>query len=323
MCRLRQVVLCLAAVCLTLRTDACMETARANGILSQNYIVDAFTLSTKGGGECRCCAFCHKNKDCASFSFGTATGACQLYNTVASYDTLTLDDSWRYFVMPGRSEHHQFCRTDSDCLAKGDFCRGRVCTNFTTVTCRAILETITHPGQFVQHPLVYGWVDGQEVMLKCYAHNDGRGFTRLLRISQGDIVTRDNITRFNDVPAVFTSHSILYLAEHIRRSGTGPSYQVLFRDGSNFYAEFPRVPRETPFLSSTPRKDPWAEVQKKGSDPALKTFSLPFNVTTKGENIILVTAEEEDGTIGVRSVARTDGRFWHGLLNKLNIYIRE
>ncbi|KAF0309125.1 hypothetical protein FJT64_019728 [Amphibalanus amphitrite] len=72
-----------------------------------------------------------------------------------------------YFVMPGRSQHHQFCRKDSDCLAKGDFCRGRVCTNQTTVTCQTITEVFGIGTKFGDFSEMHGWMEGRPVLLTC------------------------------------------------------------------------------------------------------------------------------------------------------------
>ncbi|XP_037075407.1 LOW QUALITY PROTEIN: amyloid beta A4 precursor protein-binding family B member 1-interacting protein-like [Pollicipes pollicipes] len=99
--------------------DSCMEAAWGRGHLGSSAMA-AFSLREAVGGSCVCCGLCHQNASCASLGFHPWSGECRLYSGVASYGTLTPDDGWEYFVMPGRSLHEQFCRSDSDCQKTGD-----------------------------------------------------------------------------------------------------------------------------------------------------------------------------------------------------------
>ena len=165
--------------------EACMETARKNGYLNQSTDLPSVTLASPraspDAGSCSCCALCHQNTACASLSFNTDTQECRLHRVVASYASLVIGGkSWRYFVMPGRSQHEQFCRHDSDCQKKGDFCRGRVCNNLTKVTCRTIYHGFGAKRKYGERPKMYGWIRNDTPRLSCWmSYAWPRGLTSL------------------------------------------------------------------------------------------------------------------------------------------------
>ncbi|KAF0313634.1 hypothetical protein FJT64_015768 [Amphibalanus amphitrite] len=208
--------------------------------------------------RCACCALCHQNPTCASLSFSPATGECRLHSTVAGYDTLTPDNSWKYFVMPGRSQHHQFCRQDSDCLVKGDFCRGRVCTNQTAVTCRVIYQTFGAADRFGNYiSPMFGWLNNTGVLLACRMGSKDEGYTRIFRSYGGKAFDRETMFQYNSELTEDVQHSMLYLADHLRHAGTEDTYQLKVHPelySGYFYAVIDfQVPRAEPVLSDVPR----------------------------------------------------------------------
>ncbi|KAF0301108.1 hypothetical protein FJT64_026534 [Amphibalanus amphitrite] len=204
-----------------------METARSGGRLAASERLTAAATAN----SCACCALCHLQPRCASLGFNPLTGECELYGSVASYATLLVDpeENWSYFVMPGRSAHQQFCRHDSDCTEAGDACRGRVCTDRTSVTCRDIARWLgagRHPFGDVDVRM-FGWLGGRETPLECDVVDGVAGFTELLSVRAGVRLNSATILELNrrlepDVRA----HSILGMAEAISRLGAGPVYQL-------------------------------------------------------------------------------------------------
>ncbi|KAF0314536.1 hypothetical protein FJT64_015028 [Amphibalanus amphitrite] len=327
MVRLVSVALCLLAVYLTY-ANACRETVPLAGYLEQDVIttIAAPRQRDVSGSTCHCCALCYKTRGCASLSANTTNGECRLHSTVAGYDTLTPDSSWKYFVMPGHSQHHQFCRQDSDCLVKGEFCRGRVCTNQTTVTCRTIVETFGAGTRFGRYPFSHGWASSTLLTLPCHVRN-GQGFTRLFRYNQNIIITREMLDFFNPNPGSKESHSLLRFSDAIIRSSSEPTYQVLMRLDMGPEVFFSAVPRDLPLVADEPRREPWGTL-KCGKVEALcllSSISLPFRGT--GENLLLVTAVAQetpvDGGTETFSLARTDGRLFHNQVDRSIIFVRE
>ncbi|KAF0314125.1 hypothetical protein FJT64_015416 [Amphibalanus amphitrite] len=215
--------------------QSCMETAWRRGHLGREALIEVVSVADAVTGSCTCCAICHRTTNCSSFGFNSATAACELYNSVASYATLLPDrkENWSYFVMPGRSAHEQFCRQDSDCTEEGDACRGRVCTNRTSVTCRVICEEFGAGRRFGGDvPRMYGWLNGQTLMLTCWMNWRTQGYTELLYSTKGfkfnnqtilDSTAHWTILDFNRALDAEKPRSILGLAEDLRKSNNESS----------------------------------------------------------------------------------------------------
>ena len=223
------VLLLLALVLAQRPADCCMETAWSSGRMDAARRLNSVTLAAATAGGCRCCALCHQHTGCASLSFNSLTAECELYGSVASYATLQPDPehSWTYFVMPGRSAHDQFCRRDSDCTEPGDACRGRVCTDRISVTCRDIAEW---PGSGelgdadVRLP---GWLAGRETPLECDVVDGVAGFTELLSVRSGVRLSNATALELNrPLHRAPAAHSILGLAAAIARLRDEPHYQI-------------------------------------------------------------------------------------------------
>ena len=311
---------------LALVTEACMETAWSKGYLGTDNSFESFT--SRSGSSCSCCGLCHQYTAwCASFSFNVYTGECRLHRTVASYSTLRANSGWRYFVMPGRSQHHQFCRHDSDCLTKGDFCRGRVCTDLDTVTCRVIYETLRAGRKFGDWPTMYTWLSNEPRQLTCRMRHDGAGFTKLFRNNNQFAFTPDNIGDFHLLTSPSAPFSILDLAEDIRLSHGAPSYQLLLQS-TGMTVKFDNISRSEPVVSDSPRSSPLGTIIDNSDAPDVKAVGLPYRPRlsrseSPGRDLLRLWVSTSDAADASRSLARTDGVLWGGRLPHIAIFIRE
>ena len=129
--------------------------------------------------SCQCCAFCHHDDRCKSFSFQPSTGQCTMYSKVGGYPAF-YRQNWdaedtEFYIMPRSSATGEFCRQDEDCL-NGEPCLARVCTTNKTITCLTIKEQIptTNTHTF------WGAVDGTEIRLSCLMDVRGGGWTQLV-----------------------------------------------------------------------------------------------------------------------------------------------
>ncbi|KAF0313691.1 hypothetical protein FJT64_015825 [Amphibalanus amphitrite] len=160
---------------------ACMETVLQNGTMADaELVVPQLTVPS----SCACCALCHHHDTCSSISFNAVSGACRLYSSVPDFSRITVDADSALFVRPGRSNHLQFCRHDSDCVdlaAAGDRCHGRVCTDDPTVTCRDLAETMGAP----MNDVYYGSLDGMTTKYYCASHSGIDGWTLISRMTSG------------------------------------------------------------------------------------------------------------------------------------------
>ena len=156
----------------------CLSTVAQRGTLADSELLQP-PLNTTAG--CECCALCHQQPECASHSFSAASGTCRLYRSVPDFRRLQLDEQSALFVQPGRSQHQQFCRLDTDCVQPGDACHGRLCTSDTTVTCRDLAETHGATGS----GLFYGSVGGRTTKFYCRELADLAGWTLIGMFRQG------------------------------------------------------------------------------------------------------------------------------------------
>ena len=156
---------------------ACLETVLQKGTMADSELVKEETL----GSSCACCAFCYENDSCFSMSFNSVSGACRLYSSVPDFSRLTVDSDSSLFVRPNRSRHHQFCRSDSDCLDDGERCSGRICTDDPTVTCRDLADTYGAP----MNDIYYGSLDFTEMKYSCLSHSGIDGWTLIARATTG------------------------------------------------------------------------------------------------------------------------------------------
>ena len=227
--------------------------------------------------------------------------------------------------MPGRSQHHQFCRHDSDCLVEGDFCRGRVCTDLTTVSCRVIYETFgvgDRFGYFISG--MSGWINGTDVALACKMEAAFPGFTRIFKSIRGEPFSRQTLRRFNmELADGVDSHSMLYLAEHLRRAGSEPTYQLrVFVPGRWYLNVDFQVPREEPVLSDAARLGVGSPATSSNFMMFSWTSCMPY-LPASGPSLVTTNADSADGNNG--AVAREDGEILWGssYMDALYIYIRE
>ena len=299
-----------------------METAWSSGHLHSS--VANFTFKT-GASTCRCCALCHQLRTCASLSYNDNTGECLLHNSVAGYDTLIPDSHWKYLVVPGRSQHHQFCRQDSDCRVVGDFCRGRVCTALQAVTCRVIFERFgagERYGDFI--PRVYGWLHNTDVALACMMGPGFHGYTRLLR-NQNKFreLKKTNLMKYNTaIDPQVTPHSILSYADYIREAGNGTTYSIkVFRCDQRFMIHF-KMPSSEPVLSHQARPNIGSGTVSNDTTCVKFTVSPPY-LTGSEPTMLTVNADNTKDVEG--SIVREDGQIsWEPCeILVLLIYIRE
>ena len=302
--------------------ESCMETAWKHGHLGNETLLSGTTLTDATSGSCRCCGLCHRNPACASLSFNILTAECELYSSVASYATLQPDpeEEWSYFVMPERSETGQFCRQDSDCLVEGEACRGRVCTERSSVTCRVICEEFgagTRYGRYI--PGLYGWLNGQTLMLTCWMTGSGEGFTQLLNSPYGFYFNKYTVLDCNRaLDDRWGPRSILGLADDLRLSNNATSnYTIKVRVKQ--YDITPLIayqsPRQEPVLAKAPREDVQFEPGLDWLDwRATKLYMPPSDRT-----LVSINANASDANWYRGALARQS---WY-LYDLAQIYIRE
>ncbi|XP_043222874.1 uncharacterized protein LOC122382058 [Amphibalanus amphitrite] len=197
----------------------CASTVLQGGTLADSELVEP-PVST--ATSCACCGLCHQRRHCASLSFTAADGTCRLYRTVPDFRRLRVAAGSALFVRPGRSEHRQFCRLDTDCLEPDDRCYGRLCTTDVTVTCRDLSETYGAPAS----GLFYGSVDGATIRLYCREMNGTTGWTKIGYFTTGSTGwDRSNILERN-VDNPHGAYSLLARADKLRLSGARQRYQI-------------------------------------------------------------------------------------------------
>ena len=159
--------------------EACMNISEYMGTLDSSLEIAGYTYSSSAT-SCSCCGLCHQKSDCKSFSFRTDNKECILYNKVGGYGDFSRESqqnhNTQFFFMPKSSLTNEFCRTDTDCVTSGDFCRGRICTSDTTITCR---DAFDQNNALPDHRY-WGFINGQEMRLRCRMEGGFRGATLLL-----------------------------------------------------------------------------------------------------------------------------------------------
>ena len=192
---------------------ACQQIPLYYGTLDPSLAIPGGT-TTGVTSSCQCCAFCHHEQRCKSFSFRPNDGRCTLYSKVGGYPTFYRqaadEEKDEFYMMPRSSTTGEFCRENNDCLT-GEPCLANVCTNNRTITCLTIKElnseTYTHT--------FWGAVDGTEIRLSCMMARHGGGWTMLVDSpynhawTQGDI---DSLNSIGDGPMqkMGTSYSALW-----------------------------------------------------------------------------------------------------------------
>ena len=245
------VVVAGAVLLLAGTTQGCVITAWSHGKLNESALLDGgFTPAQPEyiRGSCHCCALCYHEPNCASLSYNSETGQCELYSTVANYSTLQPDpkEEWTYHVRTGRSRRGQFCRRDEDCEG-GDACRGRFCTDLQLVTCRTICEQFGCIGHYDDgEPEVYGWINDTTVKLLCWMPEEDGGYTQIFRNTRDAPsywFEESTILEYNtQLDADHREQSLLKLAETLRLSGDDDTYRILIRakacNGEHEWTEF-------------------------------------------------------------------------------------
>ena len=288
-------------------SDACMETAWSSGRMDSDQRLQARTIASPQAGSCTCCALCHQDINCASVSFNSATSECELYSTVASYATLRPDSNseWTYYVMPGRSETGQFCRRDSDCVTDGDFCRGRFCTSLDKVTCRTINDNFGSIRHYSVEPTVYGWIQGEQMVLKCWMTSVGYGYTTILWNERGLRFNGSSLLKHNQqLDTELQGQSLLGLAEYLRQSENDAIYRIVIWTKAE---QWDRVleyeaPRHEPVFSYNPRTDVWMSPSL-GPDINWSP-SMLWKPTLSS---VLLTTNADDGYTSTGAMATADG----------------
>ena len=311
--------------------DACQETAWSAGHLARDSAIDGVTLLPGRGSSCVCCSYCNSNADCASLGYNTVTRECLLFDSVANYSTIIADDSWRYFVMPSRSQHHQFCRHDSDCLATGDFCRGRVCTALAAITCRVIYEELGAGERLGAEIGAFGWLGAQEARFVCRMRSDWPGFTRVFRNQDGrTAITRDNVRAYNvNLAAGYSVHAGLEWADAIRQLRSDGPYQLRTvakcADTAPFDDELVAegdIERDQPPLVAIANATAVSDTLQPDF-PEIPALSLPY-LLHSGEDVVSVKvlvqlADGRQEQVPL-PLARTDGLLW---FHSVAVFIRE
>ena len=310
--------------------QACLETAWTRGYLyPATPLDDSVTLKEGRGYSCVCCAYCNKIPACASLNYNVITRECRLYDFIANYSSIIGHSDWRYYVMPKRSRHLEFCREDSDCL--NDLtCRGRICTDRTAITCRVIYEELGAGARLGTHIKVHGWLNEQDVDLQCRMHQEWPGFTRVFRNYRGSgTLTRDNIRNRNS-HNTGPVHSSLELADDIRQLRDDDTYEMrtiakCSGDGefsAHHLIQSAHIQRSQPVLVDIPTDTPIRDTFQEDF-AGIPALSLPY-LLPSGEDIlgVKVNVIMEDGSHEqvALPLARTDQRLW---FNAISIYIRE
>ena len=206
---------------------------------------------------------------------------------------------------------------------EGDFCRGRVCTELTAVTCRVIYETFgakTRYGQFVE---MHGWLRNHSLILGCRMTASWPGSTRLLRNPQGFAFTRDNIGYYNvQTLGAQGAYSILDLAEDIRQLRIDSTYKIIILNRGGLFVRFDDVPRSESVVTAAPRAAPVGSVTRNDVDGDLTSVAMPYR-PAEGEDLVVVKVMTQSSGETVRSLARTDGHVWEGLVDDIYVFIFE
>ena len=156
---------------------SCQDIQLYFGHLSSSLEIASDTLLPPAT-SCNCCGRCHRNPLCKSFMFSTSSRQCILYGTTGGPEHFTRErtnSKEMFFFLPGRSQTNEFCRSDSDCVTDGDFCRGRICTTDDTVTCRDYYMFNNE----LRSERYWGFIAGREILLDCSMGRDG-GYTKLV-----------------------------------------------------------------------------------------------------------------------------------------------
>ena len=294
--------------------QACMETAWRHGRLDTSQRLSTVNISDPQAGSCVCCAFCHQQTGCASLSYNSATSECELYSTVASYATLQPDltSEWTYYVMPGRSATDQFCRQDSDCVTAGDFCRGRFCTSLDKVTCRTLGDLFGGIRHYDVMPIIYGWVQGTQLKMICWMTQGGEGYTTVLWSARGLQLDSTTVMKYNTrLETGVQGQSLLYLAEHFRRSETDPTYRISIwthnsvswtqNSGWSLLMAY-NVPRDEPVFTQAARTHAWLNLRVEG----LVSWNASM-LWMPSSGSTLLTTNADDGQTSTGAMATTDG----------------
>lgn len=311
------------------RYEACLNTALRKGLLPASEEIARQTVSS-GGDTCSCCGLCHQSTNCSSFSWNKADGQCRLFRSVASYSTLAPSQDWEYFVRMGRSQHHQFCRFDTDCQQSGDFCHGRVCTQLPSVTCRVIFQEFGAEDRFVDvTSRMYGWLGNRELQLACEMDEPYSGATRIFRNKRGFMFSKTTILSYNQgLPSLELAYSILKLADEIHRSGSAGSSKLWIVYDHSGELEEMSVSRDQQVVGSSPRlpADVTATHQsRKNREPWV--IGLPY--VLDGESLLLsvnAAPRLSPNTYQFNgALARADGRFtsWLEQSEYIDILLKE
>ena len=207
----------LVVSCLLATSEACLNvTPEFFGTLDASLELESITLPPSGS-TCTCCGLCYQRSSCGSFSFHMDSNECILYSTVGQYSTFSRQrrnyHSRQFFIRPGRSQAGEFCRADSDCVDDGLFCRGRMCTDRSVISCRTIyLQNSALPNHRYM-----GFVDNTDLMLYCRMSTNYEGATLMLSsnypYSYGQAWTAENVLdktfEVDEYPNDDTDYSIL------------------------------------------------------------------------------------------------------------------
>ena len=158
-------------------TTGCQNIQLYFGHLSSSLEIESVSLRS-GATACNCCGLCHKNPACKSLMFQTDRRECVLYSTVGGPAVFGRERSRSketFYFMPGRSKTDEFCNSDSDCITAGDFCRGRICTTDTTVTCRDFFLYNNN----LRDERYWGYIAGRQLLLEC-SMGRREGYTKLV-----------------------------------------------------------------------------------------------------------------------------------------------
>ncbi|KAF0290596.1 hypothetical protein FJT64_011231 [Amphibalanus amphitrite] len=331
MALLAPLVLCGVLLRLLLGTEACQKTAWTKGHLATDTAIEAFTLRPSRGSTCVCCSFCNSNANCDSLSYNVVTRECLLFDYVASYSSIIASSDWRYFVMPGRSQHEQFCREDSDCLQSGDSCRGRVCTDLSAITCRVIYEQLGAGDRLGGEIHAHGWMSGQDMLFLCRMTTEWPGFTSIFRNKRSSkSITRDNVRAYNaDLSAGTEVQAGLEMADLIRQLHAGGQYQLRTVAKCSDTAAFNGELLTEALLDRGQPVTVEIDAATAVSDTfqtdfaGIPSVSLPY-LLPSGEDIVSakVNVEMDDGSVEqvALPLARTDGMLW---FRSVAVFIRE
>lgn len=305
---------------------ACSETAIKYGMPSFESVQEFSFPYPSYDGMCICCGLCSQRADCASFSYLAPWLRCELFDRVAGYDNFVpaQKSERQYFVLPGKSRHHQFCREDSDCVEEGDFCRGRVCTNLTGVSCRVISDHFRASDAYDRSSMdLYGWLDNKLVTLNCKMDTTFRGATRIMKIKKKLAFDDETLWSCDWCPGGQTDkYSVLNLVENIRMLRTEPTYELIVRC-ADLQINF-AVNRSEPVIGTAPRPDAATVTFVRPRAGFSWRVSAPYVPSTHG-NTLLSIADTDNPHTRRGDLARRDGFLSSslGCTASINIFLRE